>query len=125
MPQLKEVLAQIEELDPVEREELLFVLSESFITLHPLVARWLPTRFPPMEYPSIVSTPKVCGGAARLIRTRIPVWVLERMRQLCVSDVDILRSYPTLRAGDLVQAWSYAARHRAEIEQAIKENEED
>lgn len=77
------------------------------------------------EYPSIVRTPGVCGGAARLIRTRIPVWTLERMRQLGVSEIDILRSYPTLRAVDLVQAWSYAARHRSEIEQAIRENEQE
>jgi uncharacterized protein (DUF433 family) len=79
---------------------------------------------PALEYPSIVSTPSVCGGAARLIRTRIPVWTLERMRQLGVSEVDVLRSYPTLRAADLVQVWSYADRHRAEIDRVIQENEE-
>jgi uncharacterized protein (DUF433 family) len=77
------------------------------------------------HYPSIVTTPTVCGGAARLIRTRIPVWTLERMRQLGCSEIDILRSYPNLRAIDLVQAWSYVAQHRSEIEQAIRDNEEE
>jgi uncharacterized protein (DUF433 family) len=47
------------------------------------------------------------------------------MRQLGVSESDILKSYPTLRAADLVQAWSYADHHRQEIEEAIRENEEE
>lgn len=47
------------------------------------------------------------------------------MQQLGFSDIDILRSYPTLRAADLVQAWSYAACHPDEIETVIRENEED
>ncbi|MDX2270552.1 MAG: DUF433 domain-containing protein [Cyanobacteriota bacterium] len=86
--------------------------------------RWLPQHHA-QEHPSIVATPSVCGGAARFIRTQIPVWTVERMRQLGASEIDILRSYPTLRAVDLVQAWSYAARHRIEIEKEIRENEEE
>src|SRR5687768_8422630 len=78
---------------------------------------------PAVSHPSIVCTPGVCGGEARLNHTRIPVWVLERMRQVGLSEIDILRSYPNLRAADLVQAWSYAESHRAEIERAIRENE--
>jgi uncharacterized protein (DUF433 family) len=78
-----------------------------------------------MEYSTIVRTPGVCGGDARVIRTRIPVWVLHRMRQLGISESDILKSYPTLRAVDLVQAWSYADHHRQEIEEAIRANEEN
>jgi uncharacterized protein (DUF433 family) len=76
------------------------------------------------DFPSIVADADVCGGAARMIRTRVPVWSLERMRQLGVSEADILKSYPALRATDLVQAWAYAANHREEIERAIRENEE-
>lgn len=60
-----------------------------------------------------------------MIRTRIPEWTIERMRQFGVTDVDILRSYPTLQARDLVEAWSYADHHRDEIENAIRENEDD
>lgn len=78
-----------------------------------------------LHSPSIVSTPRVCGGVPRIIRTRIPVWTLERMRQLGLSEADILRSYPALRAVDLVQAWGYAETHRNEIERQIRENEED
>lgn len=76
-------------------------------------------------FPNIVATPGVCGGVARIIRTRIPVWLLERMRQLAVSETEILRSYPTLCAVDLVQAWSYVDSHREEIERQIRENEEE
>jgi uncharacterized protein (DUF433 family) len=124
MPQLEMVIKQIAELDPVEREELLLALAADY---SPLVRPTGPQSQPyhSMEYPSIVATPGVCGGEPRVIRTRIPIWVLERMRQQGVSEVDILRSYPTLRAVDLVQAWSYAARYPREIERAIRENEED
>lgn len=76
-------------------------------------------------YPGIESRPGICGGAACIVRTRIPVWVLERARQLGLGDADILRSYPSLRAEDLANAWAYARSHREEIEQEIRENEAD
>lgn len=60
-----------------------------------------------------------------MIRTRIPVWTLEAMRQCGISEPDILNSYPALTAIDLVQAWSYAAAHRDEIDKLIQENEAD
>jgi uncharacterized protein (DUF433 family) len=41
-----------------------------------------------------------------------------------VSEADLLRSYPALRAEDLVNAWAYVRANRAEIEQQIRENEE-
>jgi uncharacterized protein (DUF433 family) len=66
----------------------------------------------------------VCGGEARIIRTRIPVWILEQARRLGASEADILDMYPTLRAEDLVHAWAYVKLHQEEIENAIKENEE-
>ncbi len=73
----------------------------------------------------IEATPGICGGEPRIVRTRIPVWVLERMRQLGVSEADILRSFPTLRAEDLVHAWTFVSLHREEIEQQIRANEEE
>ena len=57
------------------------------------------------------------------MRTRIPVWVLVQARLLGVSEADILRSYPTLRAEDLANAWAYSRAHHDEIEQQIRENE--
>lgn len=75
-------------------------------------------------YPGIESRPGVSGGAACIVRTRIPVWVLERSRQLGLSEGDLLSSYPSLRAEDLTNAWAYARSHREEIERAIRENED-
>jgi uncharacterized protein (DUF433 family) len=52
------------------------------------------------------------------------VWVLEQARRLGTSEADLLRSYPTLRAADLVNAWSYVRKNREEVDRQIKENEE-
>lgn len=75
-------------------------------------------------FPGIESRPGVCGGEPCIVRTRIPVWVLEQARRLGTSEADLLRSYPTLRAEDIVQAWAYVRSHRAEIELEIRENED-
>jgi uncharacterized protein (DUF433 family) len=75
-------------------------------------------------FPGIESTAGVCGGEPRVVRTRIPVWLLVQARNLGVSEADLLRSYPTLRAEDLANAWAYHRAHPAEIEQQIRDNEE-
>ncbi len=74
-------------------------------------------------FPGIDSAPDVLGGEARIVRTRIPVWVLVQARRLGATEADLLRSYPTLRAEDLTNAWAYARAHNDEIEQQILENE--
>jgi uncharacterized protein (DUF433 family) len=66
----------------------------------------------------------VAGGAACVVRTRIPVWVLEGNRRLGWSEARLLENYPTLRAADLVNAWAYAEAYLDEIGQAIRENAE-
>jgi uncharacterized protein (DUF433 family) len=73
---------------------------------------------------SIQKTPNVCGGAACIRNTRIPVWVLVQARGLGCSDGEILENYPMLSGGDLDNAWSYASRNLAEIELVIRENDE-
>jgi len=72
----------------------------------------------------VESTPAVCGGTVCIVRTRIPVWVLEQMRRQGIAEAEILRSYPALRARDLVHAWFYAAGHCEEIDRDIRDNEE-
>lgn len=114
MPQLDLVLQQLGGLDRQEREQVFATLSESLFPGSPAGA-----------FPSVVRNPGVCGGSARMVRTRVPVWTLERMRQLGVSEIDVLRCFPNLRAADLVQAWGYAAAHAGEIARDIAENEED
>jgi len=75
-------------------------------------------------FPGIESTPGVCGGAPRIVRTRIPVWGLVQARRLGVSDAELLRWYPTLRTEDLANAWAYFSIHREEIERQIRQNDE-
>ena len=74
-------------------------------------------------FPGIDSRPDVSGGEPCIVRTRIPVWLLEQARRLGTSEQALLEAYPTLRAEDLVNAWAYARSHAAEIEAQIKENE--
>jgi uncharacterized protein (DUF433 family) len=74
-------------------------------------------------FPGIESVPGVCGGEPCIVRTRIPVWILEQARRLGTTEADLLRCYPTLRAEDLANAWAYVRSHRQEIEQQIRENE--
>lgn len=74
-------------------------------------------------YPGIESEPSVVGGSATIVRTRIPVWVLEQARRLGMSESELLRAYPSLRAEDLANAWSYVRSHREDIEREIVENE--
>ena len=76
-------------------------------------------------FPGIESRPGVCGGESCIVRTRIPVWVLEQARRLGTSEAELLRIYPTLRAEDLANAWSYVRSHRDEIQGHIDTNEAD
>jgi uncharacterized protein (DUF433 family) len=75
------------------------------------------------SWPGIEKTPGVCGGSACIVRTRIPVWVLESCRRLGWAEAKILASYPTLRAADLVHAWAYVGARRQEIDEEIRQNE--
>ena len=102
-----------------EVEKLLSQMSRAEkAQLLQLVVRDLGDAFPGIEV-----APGVCGAEPRIVRTRIPVWVLEQARRLGTSEADILRIYPTLRAEDLANAWIYVRSHQKEIEQQIRENE--
>ena len=74
-------------------------------------------------FPGIESNTNVCGGEPCIVRTRIPVWLLEQARRLGTSEAELLQSYPTLRAQDLANAWDYVRAHRDEIDKQIAENE--
>lgn len=75
------------------------------------------------DFPGIDSRPDVCGGEPCIVRTRIPVWLLEQARRLGTNEQQLLQAYPTLRAEDLVNAWAYARGHAAEIVEQIRANE--
>ena len=106
--------------DIQQAEELLVRLNRAEkAQLLQWVARDLGDAFPGVE-----SQPDVCGGEPCIVRTRIPIWVLVQSRYLGISEADLLRSYPTLRAEDLANAWGYYRGHKEEIERQIRENEE-
>jgi len=75
------------------------------------------------SFQGIESNPLICGGEPCITRTRIPVWLLAQARHLGTSEADLLRSYPTLRAEDLANAWAFERSHRKEIDSQIKANE--
>ncbi len=75
-------------------------------------------------FPGVESLAGVCGGEPCIVRTRIPVWLLEQARRLGTSEADLLRAYPTLRADDLANAWAYVRSHSGEITAQIRANEE-
>jgi uncharacterized protein (DUF433 family) len=74
-------------------------------------------------HPGITSTPGVCGGDPCIVRTRIPVWLLESLRRQGATDAELLEAYPHLHAQDLVNAWAYVGAHRGEIDRQIAEQE--
>ena len=74
-------------------------------------------------FPGIESLPGVCGGEPGIVRSRVPVWLLEEARRLGTNEADLLYAYPTLRAQDLANDWNYVRAHLDEIEQQIRENE--
>ncbi len=74
-------------------------------------------------FPGIDRTADICGGLPRIVRTRIPVWLLVAAHKEGATEAALLAAYPTLRAEDLTNAWSYYRAHDAEIDLQIQENE--
>jgi len=72
---------------------------------------------PPPADPAawVVKTPDTCGGAARIVGTRIPVRTLVACRARGWSDAFILENYPSLSHEQLAGAWAYAAAHPEEM----------
>jgi uncharacterized protein (DUF433 family) len=74
----------------------------------------------------IRKTPGVIGGDACIGNRRIAVWMLVEAKQLGLTDDEIRNRYEQpLTEAELTAAWDYYASHREEIDQAIRENEED
>jgi uncharacterized protein (DUF433 family) len=100
-------------------KKLLTLTPDEKIQVIQLLVQSLSNTWQGME-----KTPGVCGGDARIAKTRIPIWSLVNYRILGASDVRILQDFPHLSAADLANAWAYAEAHPEEIEAAIARNEE-
>jgi uncharacterized protein (DUF433 family) len=98
------------------------LLSEMTLGEKSQLLRWV-VRDLGDAFPGIETDPDIRGGEPRIVRTRIPVWVLVQARKLGTSEADLLKAYPSLRAEDLANAWAFYRVHRDEIERQIQENE--
>ncbi len=76
-------------------------------------------------HPGIDFKDNVCGGSARIIRTRLPVWLLESLRRGGKTDAELLAAYPSINAEDLANAWNYARTHHDEMDREIAANGDD
>ena len=108
MNSLAEATQVIQHLAKSDRASLLRLLSEDLFD----------------AYPGIESTPGVCGGEPRIVRTRIPVRQLVEARHAGLTESALLAIYPTLTAEDRVNAWHFYRSHRDEIDQLVRENQE-
>jgi uncharacterized protein (DUF433 family) len=72
----------------------------------------------------VKKTPDVCGGEACIRNTRITVWGLVQSRKLGTPEARILVNIVGLTPDDLEAAWDYYRNHAAEIDEAIRLNEE-
>jgi type III restriction enzyme len=72
----------------------------------------------------VQKTPNVCGGDACIRNTRITVWGLVLSRKLGAPDARILENIVGLTPDDLEVAFDYYRHNPAEIDEAIRLNEE-
>jgi uncharacterized protein (DUF433 family) len=79
-------------------------------------------RFERRRHATVEKTPGVCGGDARIVGTRIPVWQLVEARNSGARESQLLIDFPRLTARNLVDAWAYADEHPEEITAAIHDN---
>lgn len=76
-------------------------------------------------HPYIVSVPDVCGGRAVIEGTRIPVWSIVKWYKLGMNIEEIFNEFPHLSPAQIYDAFSYYYDHQKEIEEDIKENENE
>ena len=74
---------------------------------------------------AIRSTPGVCGGAACVRHTRIPVWTLIGFQRLGRTEAELLGDYPSLSTADLDAVWAYYRDHTTEIDAAVADAERE
>ena len=68
----------------------------------------------------VIKTASVCNGSARLMGTRIPIWMLAELKRKGWGDDTIREAYPTLTQLQLDVAWEYVVSHPGEIAEELK-----
>ncbi|MEG4166851.1 MULTISPECIES: DUF433 domain-containing protein [unclassified Microcoleus] len=75
-----------------------------------------------LQHP-IHKTPGICGGAARIRHTRIPVWTIIAYQQQGANEAELLYNYPGLTLQDLQGVANYYEHNREDINRWLAENE--
>jgi len=70
---------------------------------------------PVIQSSLVVQTPGVCGGRARLNRTRIAVWVLVSLQRQGADSAEIAAIYPQLPIDQIESALVWAEQHADQI----------
>lgn len=71
----------------------------------------------------ITKTKGVCGGAACIENTRIPVWmIVEYWTNLSVKNDTLLQIFPTITRGQLELVHLYYSANREEVDREVREN---
>ena len=104
---IQELQTQLLSLTPIEKSNLIQFLSSSMET----------------PWQGIHKTAGVMGGEACIRDTRIPVWLLVSYSRLGLSESQLLDSYPTLTAIDLVNAWGHHSANPEEVNLAIEQQD--
>lgn len=68
---------------------------------------------------SIQKTEGVCGGHARIRKTRIAVWTIISFQNQGADEEELLRNFPVLTPFDLMAARIYYQTHTTEIDRII------
>jgi uncharacterized protein (DUF433 family) len=71
----------------------------------------------------IIRNPKICGGEPTLAGTRVPVSSVVVQWRFDPDLARVLAAFPHLDASDIDRALSYYAKHRAEIDRLIDEDD--
>ena len=71
--------------------------------------------------PSIICTPGVCGGAARIAGTRIPVWQLWQNHNSGVSDEQISEAFG-IDLATLKSVWQYCELNSESLNNLVEAN---
>ena len=75
-----------------------------------------------LQHP-IHKTPGICGVAARICNTRIPVWTIIAYQQQGANESKLIYNYPGLTLQDLQAVTNYYESNREEIELWLAKNE--
>ena len=77
-----------------------------------------------VTFPNIVRLPGVCGGEPTVRGTRVPVRSIVQLHHVYPDFKRLRRAYLRVTDDQLQEALDYYASHRAEIDQYIRENED-